>query len=224
MGAKVNTCLDHIVIGAANLEQGVTYVREMLGIEIPPGGEHVHMGTHNHLMQLGNEIFLEVMAINPKAVAPNRPRWFGLDDPFVKAQLEHQPRLLTWVVNTADITLLQQQSTFNFGAIASMNRGDIEWLITVPADGSLPGAGMLPTLIEWRNYPHPSNRYPDLGCSLQRLEIYHPNLDWLKLILESIGAQECVELYSLSANVAPYMVAYVQTPSGVKQLSSKVLG
>lgn len=136
----MNTRLDHIVIGAATLEQGVTYIRETLGIEIPPGGEHFHMGTHNHLMQLGNEIFLEVMAINPKAVAPNRPRWFGLDDPFIKAQLEYQPRLLTWVVNTPDIALLQQtllnqQNTFSFGAIAprnppgvieSMSRGDIE--------------------------------------------------------------------------------------------------
>ena len=215
--------LDHIVIGAANLERGVAYVREMLGVEIPPGGEHFHMGTHNHLMQLGQEIFLEVMAINPKAVAPNRPRWFGLDDPFVKAELERQPRLLTWVVNTPDIALLQQQSTFDFGAIASMNRGDIEWLITVPADGSLSGAGMLPTLIEWGNDTHPSNRYPDLGCSLQKLEIHHPNLDWFKSVLESIGADQCVELFSLGANVAPYMVARVETPTGIKQLSSKVL-
>ena len=220
----MNTGLDHIVIGAATLEQGVAYIREALGIEIPLGGEHLHMGTHNHLMQLGNEIFLEVMAINPQAVAPNRPRWFGLDDPFVKAQLEEQPRLLTWVVNTPDVSSLKQQSIFEFGAIASMNRGDIEWLITIPADGSLPGAGMLPTLIEWRNDTHPSNRYPDLGCSLQKLEIHHPNLDWLKSILESIGAHQCVELYPLSANVAPYLVASIETPSGVKELSSKVLG
>ena len=220
----MNTRLDHIVIGAATLQQGVNYIRETLDIDIPSGGEHFHMGTHNHLMQLGNQIFLEVMAINPKAVAPNRPRWFGLDDPFVKAQLEHQPRLLTWVVNTPDISLLQKQSKFNFGAIASMNRGDIEWLITVPADGSLPGAGMLPTSIEWGNHTHPSDRYPDLGCSLQRLEIHHPNLDWLKSILESIGADRCVELFSLGANVAPYLVASIQTPSGVKQLTSKVSG
>lgn len=220
----MNTRLDHIVIGAANLEQGVKYIRESLGIDVPPGGEHFHMGTHNHLMQLGNEMFLEVMAINPKAAAPNRPRWFGLDDPFVKTELERQPRLLTWVVNTPDIALLQQQSKFNFGAIASMNRGDIEWLITVPDDGNLPGAGMLPTLIEWGNDFHPSDRYPDLGCSLQRLEIHHPNLDWLKSILESIGANQCVELFSLPANVAPYLVASIETPSGLKELSSKVLG
>ncbi|MDJ0774152.1 MAG: VOC family protein [Mastigocoleus sp. MO_167.B18] len=218
----MNTGLDHIVIGAATLEQGVKYIKDYLGVDIPPGGEHFHMGTHNHLMQLGNELFLEVMAINPKAVAPKRPRWFGLDDPFVKAQLESQPRLLTWVVNTPNINSLQQQSRFNFGAIASMSRGDIEWLITVPDDGSLPGAGMLPTLIEWRNDTHPSNRYPDLGCFLQSLEIYHPNVDWLKFILQSVGADQCVELFSLPASVTPYMVAHIQTPSGVKQLSSKV--
>lgn len=83
---------------------------------------------------------------------------------------------------------------------------------------------MLPTLIEWGNDTHPSNRYSDLGCSLQKLEIHHPNLDWLKSILESIGADQCVELYSLPANVGPYLVAWIQTPSGLKQLSSKVVG
>ncbi len=219
----MNIRLDHIVIGAATLEQGVNYVKETLGVDIPPGGEHFHMGTHNHLMQLGNEIFLEVMAINPKALAPNRPRWFGLDDPFIKAQLEFKPRLLTWVVNTSNIALLKEQSTFDFGAVESMNRGDIQWLITVPADGSLPAGGILPTLIEWRNKPHPSNRLVDLGCSLQRLEIHHPNLNWLKSILETINAAQCVELYPLSANSAPYLVAQIQTPSGVKQLTSKVI-
>jgi hypothetical protein len=45
--------LDHIVIGAATLEDGVRFVKQKLGVDIPPGGKHPLMSTHNHVMQLG---------------------------------------------------------------------------------------------------------------------------------------------------------------------------
>jgi len=61
--------LDHLVIAASSLEQGVDYVRKMLGVDIPFGGVHSAMGTHNHLMQLGNSVFLEVIAINNEIAA-----------------------------------------------------------------------------------------------------------------------------------------------------------
>jgi len=80
----MGTRIDHLVIGADNLEQGISFVRERLGIDIPYGGVHPQMGTHNHLVQLGNDIFLEVIAINPDMEPPNAPRWFGLDDPFIR--------------------------------------------------------------------------------------------------------------------------------------------
>ena len=82
----MTTNLDHLVVGAASLEQGVTYIQEQLGVAIPKGGEHPLMGTHNHLMQLGNDVFLEVIAVNPDAPTPDRPRWYGLDDPFVRGR------------------------------------------------------------------------------------------------------------------------------------------
>ncbi|NQU62711.1 MAG: VOC family protein [SAR324 cluster bacterium] len=36
----MGTRIDHLVIGADNLEQGVSFVRELLGIDIPYGGVH----------------------------------------------------------------------------------------------------------------------------------------------------------------------------------------
>lgn len=69
----MKTKMDHIVIAADTLRQGTAYVREWLGIEIPYGGVHGRMGTHNHIMQLGSDMFLEVIAINPDADAPKRP-------------------------------------------------------------------------------------------------------------------------------------------------------
>ena len=39
--------LDHVTIGCASLAQGIAYVRERLGVEVPAGGQHPRMGTHN---------------------------------------------------------------------------------------------------------------------------------------------------------------------------------
>ena len=94
---------DHLVIGAASLRQGVDWVEGKLGVVMPPGGSHPRMGTHNHLTALGRDSFLEVIAVDPAAEPPARPRWFALDDPARRTSLEAQPRLLTWVCATGDI-------------------------------------------------------------------------------------------------------------------------
>lgn len=87
--------LDHIVVAAASLKQGVDYIRERLGVEIPAGGKHALMGTHNHLMRLGGTCFLEVIAVDPQAPRPERTRWYTLDDPALQAQLSQSPRIVT---------------------------------------------------------------------------------------------------------------------------------
>ena len=70
--------LDHIVVASLTLEEGVAHVERRLGVIVPPGGEHPSMGTHNHVMRLGDGIYLEIISPNPK-VHPKRPRRFGLD-------------------------------------------------------------------------------------------------------------------------------------------------
>ena len=66
--------LDHLVIAAETLDQGIDYIRATLGVEIPKGGLHKTMGTHNHLMQLGDNTYLEVIATNPEGITPDQPR------------------------------------------------------------------------------------------------------------------------------------------------------
>ncbi|MGY3076276.1 hypothetical protein ACVWZZ_002647 [Bradyrhizobium sp. LM6.10] len=95
--------LDHITVAAKDLAEGVAYVEQALGIAPPAGGAHPLMGTHNHLLRLSETAFLEVIAPNPSAPAPTRPRWFAMDDPRTHAALASSPRLMTWVVSTSDI-------------------------------------------------------------------------------------------------------------------------
>ena len=211
--------LDHLVVGAANLDQGITWIRDLFSVEIPRGGEHTRMGTHNCLMQIGSGAYLEVIAINPAAPSSGRPRWFGLDNPSVRAALEQQPSLLTWVVNTHDISASQQQTKFSFGNVEAMNRDSLKWLITLPADGNPPEGGVIPMLIQWQNSIHPAHSMANLGCSLQKLEIYHAQPELIAAVLKSIGAWELVEIQGLPAGSRPYLAAHILTPSGCRVLT-----
>ena len=157
--------LDHIIIVAPSLPAGVEYVCQTLGVTPQPGGEHPRMGTHNALLKLGNEMFLEVIAINPDAPAPDRPRWFELD----QLRSNAAPRLATWVARTSDIQAAAAAAApVALGSIEPMRRASLNWLITIPQDGSLPLHGIAPTLIQWQNGPHPASNLQDQGCSLVR--------------------------------------------------------
>ena len=216
----MQTKIDHLVIGAGSLAQGVAYVRERLGVDMPFGGVHKKMGTHNHLMQLGNDIFLEILAINPDMEPPPRPRWFSLDDAFIRQQIKVKPTLLTWVVNTQNIKGLLRQAGFSMGTTECVTRGNLSWYFGLPEDGRLLAGGMLPYAIEWQTEPHPSANMADLGCRFHRLEIHHPYPQWLESMLTSIGASDLVTIKTLAKNDTPYMIAHIDTPDGVKKLYS----
>lgn len=215
------TNIDHLVIGAETLEAGVAYLREALGVDIPYGGEHLLMGTHNHLMQLGNDVFLEVIAVNPEASDPGRPRWYGLDDPYVAAQIARQPQLLTWVVNTADIAGLLRQTSLPLGVPERVTRGALSWYFGVMEDGRLPGAGLIPHVIQWHVETHPAGGMADLGCRLQRLTLYSAHAAWLAQQLAEIDAAQHVALGALAAGDLPYIEAHIETPDGLRVLSSR---
>ena len=64
--------LDHLVIMATSLEQGVAWCEATLGATPGPGGEHPLMGTHNRLLKIASPGFagayLEIIAINSIAI------------------------------------------------------------------------------------------------------------------------------------------------------------
>ncbi|MEE4253153.1 MAG: VOC family protein [Desulfuromusa sp.] len=216
----MKTQIDHLVIGAETLSQGIEYVKDCLEVDMPYGGVHEKMGTHNHLMKIGDGIFLEVIAINPDIDAPKRPRWFGLDDPFVRQQLATQPTLLTWVVNTVHLDKIIQQAVFPLGDSELILRGDLSWNFGLPEDGRLIAGGILPYAIEWHTSNHPATNMADLKCSFHSLEIYHPYPEWLLSALASIGARDLVKIIELPKNGSPYITASINTPSGLKKIYS----
>lgn len=208
--------MDHMTITAPSLEAGLDYVRQALGVSPQVGGEHPRMGTHNYFLKLGEKFYLEIISINPNASKPNRPRWFQLDEPD-----EYRPvRLATWIVRTDDIRAAAAASPVSLGEVEPMSRGQISWLITIPLDGSLPLHGIAPTLIQWPAGVHPSSTLRESGCSLVRLEGFHPDAKKVASVLQSIGFEGDFRVSALPQDELPFLVAHIQTPAGLRQLSA----
>lgn len=205
--------LDHIVIVAPTLEAGCAHVRAALGVEPQAGGEHERMGTHNRLLRLGESLYLEVIAPNPAVRRPLRPRWFALDTLAPDAP----PRLAAWVARSGSIKATLAATEEPLGSIEPMSRGELEWLITIPADGSLPLGGAAPALIEWHTDTHPALRLDDTGLALERLEIHHPDPARIEALLRTLKIAGPVAVSKEPATDVR-LVAHIRTPQGMRTL------
>ena len=106
----MKTHIDHLVVMAHTLAQGVQWCEATLGITPAPGGEHAQYGTHNRLFKIATPAhplaYLEIIAINPAAKKPTHAeakRWFDLDDAALQAAVALEPRLIHFVANTDEL-------------------------------------------------------------------------------------------------------------------------
>ena len=119
----MTSTIDHLAVTAVSLESGE--LDELLGVPLSPGGSHARMGTHNRLLRLGAGAYLELIAVDPKATKPGRPRWFELDDPAMQARLARGPRLVHWVARVGSTHF--PSLPFDVGPWEPYQRGDLSW-------------------------------------------------------------------------------------------------
>jgi len=212
----MQTLLDHIAVAAPDLATGADFVERALGVRPGPGGAHPRMGTHNLLLRLGDDVYLEVIAPDPAAPRPARPRWFELDRLGAGAPA----RLATWVARTDDIGAARAACGAEVGEIEPMTRGALSWRITIPADGSLPCQGAAPTLIQWDAEPHPASALPDAGCALEALEVWHPDPARVRAMLDAVAFAGDVAVRGLPAGAAPQLRARIRAAGGVRTLGA----
>lgn len=205
---RVKLELDHIVIAAETLDEGVEFVESSLGVRMANGGKHKVMGTHNRLLSMG-PVYLEVIAIDPDASSPNHFRWFNLDN------FQGAPRVTNWVARCSD--LAQALKVAPKGAMVPVNlsRGDLSWSMGVSDSGMLPYDNTFPALIQWHGNAHPAARLPDVQCRLEALEIGGPYANDLRNSLSQFDGE--LERYVVAGN-APRFAVSISTPSGVKRL------
>jgi hypothetical protein len=224
--------IDHLVVAAHTLDEGVRWCEAVLGVTPGPGGRHPLMGTHNRMLSLGGGAFartyLEIIAIDP-ASRPTRAaplhRWFDLDDALLHMALARDgPQLIHFVAAVSDAsaavrTLAKDPLHIDRGRVLEAARdtaaGRLEWQITVRDDGQRLFYGALPTLVQWGPV-HPVDGMPASGVQLLSLEAVHPRAEALRLAWAAIGLAE-LPLRSGSPN----LIATLQTPRGVVALASQ---
>ena len=226
----MSTQVDHLVIAATSLAEGVAWCESTLGITPGPGGEHPLMGTHNRLFKVSSAeypaAYFEIIAINSGAFdarIAGTKRWFDLDDSSLQHTLATTgPRLIHFVANMTQAgqgadSLAQLK--IDRGPLLEASRmtpsGLLAWKITVRNDGQRLFNGTLPTLIEW-GAVHPAHNMAESGVSLQELAVWHPQSNLLR------AAYQAIDLHGVGITQgAPDLVATLHTPKGTVQLHSQ---
>lgn len=232
----MRTQIDHLVIVAHTLAQGVQWCEATLGITPGLGGDHAQYGTHNRLFKIATPAYplayLEIIAINPQAKKQGNTgakRWFDMDDAVLQAAVAAEPRLVHFVAQTEDIqagrTALKALGIDRGPAVHASRhsrKGLLQWQITVREDGQRLFDGALPSLIQWGKADdaeplrlHPRNSLPRSGVTLQGLSITHPSAAKLQAAYEAIG------LTGVMVDTGPANIsATLHTPKGPVTLQS----
>jgi hypothetical protein len=200
------TRLDHLVYAVPDLDAAIDALAARTGVRATPGGKHVGLGTHNALMALGADTYLEIIAPDPQQPPPAMPRPFGLDALTA-------PRLVTWAVKAPDIdahVAAARAAAYDPGVVMSMsrNRPDgvrLAWRLT--RTPQLQGDGLVPFLIDWGTTPHPAGGAAP-GCTLVDFRAEHPEPAVILPLLAALN----VEL-PLSRG-ATALIATIDTPNG----------
>jgi Glyoxalase-like domain len=232
--------VDHLVVAARSLQEGVAWCEATLGITPGAGGEHPLFGTHNRLFRIATvnfpRAYFEIIAINSEAiwaentrVNPTTKRWFDLDSEDIQNAIQAGPRLVHFVANTVDVNqacAALGKLGIDRGPVVQASRmtptGLLQWQITVRDDGQRLFQGGLPTLIQWGDIGcapqvavHPAHNMPDSGVALQSLRVVSPQAAELAAAHQAIGLQG-VHVASSAAN----LMATLQTPKGLVTLES----
>ena len=231
--------VDHLVIVAASLGEGVQWCERTLGITPGPGGEHPLMGTHNRLFNLSSQTFprcyAEIIALQPGAVASRtaagQKRWFDMDDALLQSRVARDgPQLLHFVARVSGVVsavkalaALRLDRGQPIAASRQTASGLLRWRITVRDDGQRLFFGGLPTLIQWGDAAerpeaasHPVDSMAASGVVLESLQFSHPRAGTLSEAYDAIGLQT-VQVMS----GAPNLSARLTTPLGSVTLQSR---
>jgi hypothetical protein len=209
--------LDHLTVIAPTLTEGVAHVRSCIDLEVPFGQRHGYMGTHNHLLQLGGTVYLEIVALDPDGRPPGRARWFGLDDQMaVRADWDAGRRLRGWVARTDAIDrVLAGRRESIFGKKVSLPWTEPSFEFGIPDDGSLPLGGAAPSIIDRRGKPRSMATIPDLGARLRSFALEHPDAAAISRLYRQLDIDRRPAV--VQGNNLRYR-AQIETPAGVKTL------
>ena len=192
--------LDHLVYGVPDLSEAIDDFEKRLGLSPMLGGRHAGLGTHNAILPLEAEAYIELIASDPDGPTPKQSRPFGLDTLC-------EPRLVTWAVRSraieTDVQHAREQG-FDPGIVFTMSRTEpdgetLEWKLSLLQKPF--GDGLVPFVIDWGKSRHPaatprspsedrthdSTDDPTSHGKLSAFSATHPNPAPIRAALHALG-------------------------------------
>jgi hypothetical protein len=158
MRTLVGVKVDHLVVGAADLDTGIAWVEERLGVAPVPGGVHGGFGTRNALLALGPDQYLEVLALDPAQDG-------RLGDLAETVALMDEPRVYTVAVASTDLADPVPMARTRPDGV------ELRWALSFTRTPLF--------FIDWMGSPHPaSSGLPD-GGTITKVTITTPEPDSL---------------------------------------------
>lgn len=207
-----SVAVDHVLVGIADLEDGLRQLTALTGVAAERGGQHPGRGTQNALLSLGPKLYLELIALSAPEAAP---------PPGMEALSRlHRPTPVGWAIHTTDLDATSsrlraagfQVSAPREGARVRPDGRRLQWrtaeLEDVPGD-------LAPFLIEWSaGTAHPAATSPP-GCTLSSLEIRGPEVQRLEKLVAELRLGVSVRHAG-----EPGMELVLACPAGPVRLSS----
>lgn len=215
---KITPKIDHIIYTVPDLEIGIDIIENLFDERPYFGGQHLGKGSHNALLSLGEDVYLEIIAPDPNQPEPALPRSFALDK-------RTKPQLATWAASTINMeqTVLQaREAGYDPGDLVDGGRKredgvQLKWRSTKRPESiqgtTPPGDWLIPFLIDWGNTPHPAQARPS-RCRLISLAATHPEPQAVQVMLHALGLE-----MDITESERIGLIAVIESPNGRVELS-----
>lgn len=168
-----NRKLDHLVYAVPNLEKAMEDFENMTGITPIFGGYHTTQGTKNALVNLGNQAYLEMLAIDDKNTEISAPRWMGID-------FTENPMLTRWALKSknlkTDAEVVKNYHTAMDKIQGGQRKTDggqlLKWSMIMPL--ASPKVELIPFFCDWQHSAvHPTDALPE-QAKIVEVILTHP--------------------------------------------------
>lgn len=180
--------IDHIVYAVPNLEEGITRFTELTGVEPVFGGYHTTKGTKNGLVRLGDNCYLEILAVDHENKKVTPPRWMGVD-------LINVPQITRWSLKSDNLKVDSEVLKAYHPDMGGIQGGErktatddwLRWQMILPLANPL--VEVIPFFTDWKDSSlHPTDKLAPL-CSLVSLQLEHPQPDKPQLVMNRLGSK-----------------------------------
>lgn len=243
--------LDHLLYVGPDLDELVGGLAHLSGLHATVGGRHPGQGTHNALLGLGKDRYLELMAPDPHqagvaahetgparggtppgSTAPGTTRPGTTPPGTFLGSIAYAttPQVFTWCAKARNVDAFAAAAralgldvTIYGGSRETPAGATLRWDLMIVGGHGL--GGQVPFFIDWHDSPHPA-RTMRADLVLTGLRLLHPDpeaLDDLLHALDRAGGLAADEASAVTTVRAaqPALVASLAGPLGPFQLSGR---